>query len=233
MKFEIKHRFNGYVLFSLETENMRLCVEAAIKSGADLGVADLRGADLGVADLRDANLRDANLRDANLRDANLRDANLRDANLGCAYLGGANLGCADLRGAYLGGANLRDANLRGADLRGAYLRGAYLRGADLGCANLGCADLGGAYIRGAKIRDDITVTKVPLQIIGLEWLVTIWDQHMQIGCEFHSHEEWRGFTDDDWLRMGGKEALYLKREQFQMLIGLCDQHKPRAEPEAV
>ena len=36
MKFEIKHRPTGSVLFSLETESMKLCIEAAVKSGANL-----------------------------------------------------------------------------------------------------------------------------------------------------------------------------------------------------
>ena len=79
MNFEIKSRWHGSVLFALETESLRLCVEAAVKSGANLGGAYLGG----------ANLRGANLGGANLRDANLGDANLRDANLGGANLGGA------------------------------------------------------------------------------------------------------------------------------------------------
>ena len=164
MKFEIKHRFSGSILFSVETESLKIAVELAVKGGAYLGGAYLRGADLRGA-----------------------------------YLGGA-----DLRGAYLGGADLR-----GADLRGAYLGGAYLRG---------------AYLGGAKIRDEITVSKSPIQVSGLEWDVTIWDNHMQIGCEFHSHEEWRGFTAKEWMRMGGKPALIMQRDHFPALIMLCDQH---------
>ena len=158
MKFEIKNYLTGSILFSLETDNLKLCVEAAVKSGADLG-------------------------DANLRSANLRSANLRSANLGDANLWGANLG---------------DANLWG-----------------------------------AKIETNITVTKPPIQILGLEWLVTIWDAHMQIGCEFHSHNKWIGFSDDDWLRMGGKAALKMKREQFPAIIKLCDLHKPNEGLEAI
>ncbi len=69
MKFEITHRFTGAVLFSLETESLKLCVEAAVKSNANLG--------------------DAYLGDANLGGANLGGANLRGANLGGANLGGA------------------------------------------------------------------------------------------------------------------------------------------------
>jgi uncharacterized protein YjbI with pentapeptide repeats len=109
MLFKIKHRFNSSVLFSLETESLKLCVEAAVKDGANLDGAYLRG--------------------ANLDGANLDGAYLRGANLGGAYLGGANLRGANLDGAYLRGANLRGANLDGANLRGANLDGAYLRGA--------------------------------------------------------------------------------------------------------
>ena len=96
MKYEIKNRFTGEVLFTCEVPDglesgmiTRHAVEEAISSGADLVGADLVG--------------------ANLRGANLRGADLRGANL---------------RGADLGGANLRGADLVGADLVGANLRGA-------------------------------------------------------------------------------------------------------------
>ena len=124
MLFEIKHRFSGSVLFSLETESLKLCVEAAVKGGANLDGAYLRG----------AYLRGAYLRGANLGGAYLRVAYLRGANLGGANLGGANLDGANLDGAYLGGANLGGANLDGANLGGAYLDGANLGGANLGGA---------------------------------------------------------------------------------------------------
>ena len=81
MIFEIKHRYSGAVLFSLETKSMRLCVEAAVGSSADLRGANLSGADL----------RGANLCDANLCRANLCDANLSGSNLYGAYLYGADL----------------------------------------------------------------------------------------------------------------------------------------------
>jgi len=41
MKVEIKHRFNGSVLFSLECESLKICVEAAVKAGANLAGANL------------------------------------------------------------------------------------------------------------------------------------------------------------------------------------------------
>ena len=61
MPFEIKNRFSGAVLFSLETESFKLCVEVAVKSGANLYDADLSGANLSGANLSRANLSGADL----------------------------------------------------------------------------------------------------------------------------------------------------------------------------
>ena len=97
--YEIKHRDTSAVIFRHDCKSFKVCVEIAVKSGANL---------------RGANLEDADLWDADLRNANLLDANLRDANLRGANLWGANLECADLRGADLRGANLECANLRDA-----------------------------------------------------------------------------------------------------------------------
>ena len=99
MKIEIKHKTTHAVLYSGEHENILEAIDSAIKTGANLGGANLNGANLGGAYLDGANL------------------------------GGANLGGAYLRGAYLRGANLGGAYLRGANLGGAYLDGADLRGA--------------------------------------------------------------------------------------------------------
>ena len=63
MTIEIKSWMTGGVLFSLETESLKLCVEAAVKSRADLTGANLTGAYLRGAYLTDANLTGAkNLR---------------------------------------------------------------------------------------------------------------------------------------------------------------------------
>jgi hypothetical protein len=121
MKFEIKSRWTGNVLFSLECDSWKVCVEAAVKSRADLRGADLSDAVLSGADLRDADLRDADLSGADLRGADLRDADLRDAVLSGAVLSGADLSGADLRDADLSDADLRDADLRDADLSRAVL----------------------------------------------------------------------------------------------------------------
>ena len=79
MKIEIKHKTTGSVLFGGAYDSRKLCIEAAVKTKANLCKADLYGADL-------------------------YGANLCGANLGWANLGGANLGGANLGGANLGGA---------------------------------------------------------------------------------------------------------------------------------
>ena len=140
----------------------------------------------------------------------IEEAVRKRADLGGADLGGADLRGAYLGGAYLGGADLRGADLGGADLRGADLGGAYLRGADLG---------------GAKIRGDITVTKPPIQITGLFWPVTIWDAHMQIGCEFHSHAEWADFDNARIATMDGRTARKFWDEHKAVLLALCKSHR--------
>ena len=111
IKFEIKNRWTGSILFEYEKEDntLKKTVEEAVRVGADLVGAHLVGAHLVGANLVGANLEGANLVGADLEGANLRGANLV--------------------GAHLVGANLEGANLVGADLVGANLEGAYLEGA--------------------------------------------------------------------------------------------------------
>ena len=83
MKLSILSRFNASLLFEYESEenSLKITLQAAVKSGANLRGANLDGADLYGANLDGANLRDANLRGADLYGANLDGANLRGANL--------------------------------------------------------------------------------------------------------------------------------------------------------
>jgi hypothetical protein len=81
MKFEIKSRWGGSVLFSVEAGDIKVALEMGVKARANLAGANLAG-------------------------ANLDGANLAGANLDGAYLDGANLARANLAGAYLARANL-------------------------------------------------------------------------------------------------------------------------------
>src|SRR3990167_4090239 len=131
MKIEIKSRFNANILFTVEAESLKVALEIAVKSEADLSEANLSGANLSGANLSGANLSRADLYEANLSGADLFRANLSRANLSEANLYGANLSEANLYGA-----NLSRADLYGADLSGANLSGANLSGANLSRANL-------------------------------------------------------------------------------------------------
>jgi len=91
----------------------------------------LEWADLSRANLSDTNLSDANLSRADLSDASLSDTNLSGANLNRAALIRADLSGANLIRADLSGANLSGANLIRADLSGANLSDAILLKVDL------------------------------------------------------------------------------------------------------
>jgi len=88
IKFEIKNRWTGSVLFEYEKEDNTLkdTVEQAVRAGANLSGANLEGANLSRANLSRANLSRANLLGANLEGANLSRANLLGANLLGAYI---------------------------------------------------------------------------------------------------------------------------------------------------
>ena len=126
------------------------------------------------------------------------------ANLANAYLGGAYLARANLANAYLGGAHLARANLDGANLANANLAGAYLARANLGGANL----------------DGEVLNKAPISLINLQWSILITGQYMRIGCQRHTHEEWRDFTD---VEIGNMEigALAFWRKWKAPLLAIC------------
>ena len=166
MTIEIKSRFTGGILFSVETESLKLAVEAAVKGGSDLQGAYLRGSDLQ----------------------------------------GAHLQGADLWGAYLQGSDLRGADLQGSDLQGAHLRG---------------ADLRGAYLRGSEIQARIKIQRAPIQVFGLQYPITIWDSHIQIGCKFHSMGAWENFTDEEIDAMDVEKSLVFWKAHKTSIFALA------------
>lgn len=70
-------------------------------------------------------------------------------------------------------------------------------------ANLSGAKLSDAYLFRAKWSNDITISRVPIYITGLEYPVYILDIHMQIGCELHTLSDWAGFYRERIARMDG------------------------------
>ena len=134
-------------------------------------------------------------------------------------------------GANLRGANLRFANLRGANLRGVNLCDADLRDADLCDANLCGANVCDANLRGANLRGaDLRGAKnAALLINGMHWDVIIDGiGNMQIGCQFHSIEGWKGFSDALINKMD-ENALDFWNKNKAMLLSICDSYKHDAE----
>jgi len=164
MRFDIKNRFTGSVIFTAEIDDcaadapdgikLGLAVLVAVKARAYLTRADLAGAYLARADLAGADLARADLAGANLAGANLARANLARANLARAYLAGAYLARANLARANLACAYLARADLAGANLARANLARAYLAGADLACGYLAGADLADQWIIQGATRSD-------------------------------------------------------------------------------
>ena len=130
-----------------------------------------------------------------------------------AISNGADLRCADLRGA-----DLRGADLSGADLRGAYLRGADLSGADLRGAYLRGADLRGAYFGGEKL------AIAPISILNLTWDILISEQYLEIGCQRHTHNEWKAFDEAQIKSMESRAADFWNANKV-WILSACDAHK--------
>ena len=116
-----------------------------------------------------------------------------------------------------------DANLRDADLIGANLRDADLRGANLRDANLRYADLRNADLTNAEIFATGVKTKTIKQISGLHYHVFILDNHIKIGCELYTVDEWRNFNDYEILKMDGKEALRFCRENKKIVMSFYEE----------
>jgi uncharacterized protein YjbI with pentapeptide repeats len=117
IRFTIRNRWNGSIIFESSKTTYREAVEEAIQKGASLTYADLTNASLTGADLTNASLTNADLTGADLTNASLTGADLTNASL--TY--------ADLTRASLTGADLTDADLTGADLTNADLTGANLK----------------------------------------------------------------------------------------------------------
>lgn len=201
MVFKIKNRWSNSVIFELETESLKSCVEEAVKKQVLLNDADLSGADLSGCYLISAYLDSADLSDADLSGATLNGTCLTNANLT-----NADLTCANLKGTFLDGA----------DLRCAKLTNAYLIGANFDGANMAGADLAGEKLIIA-----------PLLILNEQWRILISGEFMKIGCQRHTHEQWAEFPDSTIDAMQGK-AVDLWNLWKAPLMSMCAAHHAKA-----
>ncbi|WP_336761304.1 pentapeptide repeat-containing protein [Asaia sp. VD9] len=226
--FEIRDAVRGQVMHSVELDETDLALSLPEQRAEALYVAlerhlPLVGADLsdmnadyiemGYTDLIGVALRNSRLRRANLNGVNFSGADLSGADLSGASLVGARLCGASLSGACLQEADLRGANLSGAvllnvDLSGALLNGALLNGAvctgtvfegcDLASASSFGAEMKHARFEGARWRD-IPLARRPIRVSGLDYDVTILEQHIVVGSTT--------LTMNDLARLGEREAV--------------------------
>jgi carbonic anhydrase/acetyltransferase-like protein (isoleucine patch superfamily) len=64
--------------------------------------------------------------------------------------------------------------------------------------------------------------RTPINIIGLDYPVTIADCSIMIGCEHHKISEWREFDDRRILAMDGKRAATFWKAHKATILGICD-----------
>jgi hypothetical protein len=88
MKIQIKHRFNGSILFEHECEenNIKVTILKGFKANRDLSNCDLRH-----CNLRNCNLRNCDLSNCDLRNCDLSGSILRNCDLSNCDLSGSDL----------------------------------------------------------------------------------------------------------------------------------------------
>jgi uncharacterized protein YjbI with pentapeptide repeats len=102
-----------------------------------------------------------------------------------------------------------------------------LDGANLDGANLDGANLDGANLDGANLDGEI-LTRAPISILNLVWPILITEGFMRIGCQRHSHEEWRSFDNAAIRRMESRATEFWARWKIP-LLAMCDNHSPKEE----
>ncbi len=158
----------------------------------------------------------------NRTEAEKNKANLHNANLSNANLYNADLRNADLSNANLHNADLYNANLHNADLRNANLHNADLYNADLSNADLSNASLRNADLSNAKIKNTIFVdkpeSKIPIQISGLNYHIIIFTDHIKIGCQCFTKQQWVDIDTEDLINIGATDKDLKDWNQYKLSI---------------
>ena len=78
---------------------------------------------------------------------------------------------------------------------------------------------GDAWVYGdARVSGDAWVTKQPVVVTGLHYLVVVTDKHLIAGCECHTFEAWRNFDKKEIVAMDGSNAT----EFYPTLLKILD-----------
>jgi len=114
------------------------------------------------------------------------------------------------------GGNFLGGEFLGGDFRGGNFIGGAFRGGNF----LGGNFLGGEFLGGYFIGEKIS--RPPISIYGLKnWHVQITPTKMHIGCQHHTHTEWKNFPDEKIAGMSLQD-LELWRVNKAFLLSICD-----------
>ena len=69
--------------------------------------------------------------------------------------------------------------------------------------------------------------KTPINIIGLDWSITIIDDHIHIGCEYHTTDDWCDFDDEKIAQMNMYALAFWKKHKTP-IISLAKLHQGEA-----
>lgn len=168
---------------------------------------------------------------ADFRNKNLRGVGLDDADLDSAMFQGA-----DLCGVWAMNANFASANFSGANLEMAKVQGSCFSVADFSRANLNnagfdesnleCAILTGATMENTRLQGaNLHGTNLPRLtrvIYGEKYFLFIYKNKMlRAGCQNHTIEEWRTFSEADIYDMDGQRALQFYPRLLDIIDFYC------------
>lgn len=83
---------------------------------------------------------------------------------------------------------------------------------------------GNAYVSGsARVCGGVIKSKKDcVNIISEKYNITIMPEHLQIGCQCHSKEDWWGFSDRKILAMDGRSGLRWWKKWKPILMAICE-----------
>ena len=80
--------------------------------------------------------------------------------------------------------------------------------------------------RVARVFRGVHISKLPLSFNGLEWPVMVADKHVNIGCKWHTTDDWENFTDAEIDSMDC-DALAWWRVNKHLILQIAKHHQGR------
>ena len=72
----------------------------------------------------------------------------------------------------------------------------------------------------ASVSGNARVEKSPVNILGIEYNVTIYADFAQVGCKLYKIEEWKKFSADEVAQMDGKKSTEFYPKLLQLFAAL-------------